>query len=231
MRKNLVTALSIGLSLLATTAHPQTRPVTVIELFTSQGCSSCPPANANLAILARRPDVLALSFGVNYWDYLGWRDTFASQTYTNRQRDYARGLGRTNVYTPQMVINGAVDTVGGNITDLNRMLGALPTLGQTTNISATATSLNLSASRPLARPAIVWLVRYDPRIVQVPIQRGENRGKTLPHINVVRELTRLGSYNGQATSIRLTPQTDRALRSAIMVQAAEGGRIIAAAKL
>jgi hypothetical protein len=224
------TALSFGIALLAGTAQPQTRPITVIELFTSQGCSSCPPANANLAILARRPDVLAPSFGVNYWDYLGWRDTFASQTYTNRQRDYARGLGRTNVYTPQMVINGRVDTVGGNLTDLNRMLGSLPTLGQAITIATTSTTVNLSASTPLRRPASIWLVRYDPRTVQVPIQRGENRGKTLPHVNVVQELTRLGDYNGRATAMRLTGQNNSALRSAILVQAADSGPIMAAAK-
>lgn len=231
MRILFATALSLCAAMLASSAQPQTRPVTVIELFTSQGCSSCPPANANLAILARRPDILALSFGVNYWDYLGWRDTFASPAYTNRQREYARGLGRTNVYTPQMVINGAVDTVGGNMTDLGRMLGSLPTLGQAITISTTPTGINLGASTPLARPATVWLVRYDPSIVQVPIQRGENRGKTLPHVNVVRALAKLGDYHGRATSIRLTLPNDRALRSAILVQAGEGGPIIAAAKL
>src|SRR5947207_14307653 len=93
-------------------AAPQP-PLTVVELFQSQGCSSCPPANANVMALSRRPDVLALSFQVTYWDSLGWKDTFGSPRYTARQWDYARALGHHNVWTPQVVINGPVD--GGRV--------------------------------------------------------------------------------------------------------------------
>jgi hypothetical protein len=231
MNKRIFSGLILAFSLLAHDAHAQTRPVTVIELFTSQGCSSCPPANANLTQLARRPEVLALSFGVNYWDYLGWRDTFASQAFTERQRDYARGLGRTNVYTPQMVINGRIDTVGARMGEITRLAASLPPLTNGPTIALNAGNLSLGAQAGLARPASIWLVRYDPRVVQVPVQRGENSGKTLPHVNVVREMVRLSSYDGRAMSVRLPATSSLGLSSAIIVQAGVGGQIIAAAKL
>jgi hypothetical protein len=206
-------------------------PLTVVELFTSQGCSSCPPANANLAVLARRSDVLALSYGVNYWDYLGWRDTFASQAFTDRQRDYARGLALRNVYTPQMVVNGRVDSVGNRMGELNGVLQRAPRIGTGPSISASASGVSLSATASPVSPATIWLVRYDPRVVQVPIRRGENGGKTLPHVNVVREFSQLGSYSGRAMTVRLTPATDPALKTAILVQSGVGGPLLAAAKL
>jgi hypothetical protein len=208
-----------------------TKPLTVVELFTSQGCSSCPPANANLAVLAQRNDVLALSFGVNYWDYLGWRDTFASQAFTDRQRDYARGLALRNVYTPQMVVNGRVDSVGNSMGQLNGLLQHAPRIGGGPSIIASASGISLGASASPVSSATIWLVRYDPRVVQVPIRRGENGGKTLPHVNVVREFTQLGQYNGRAITVRLTPASDPVLKTAILVQSGVGGPLLAAAKL
>jgi hypothetical protein len=206
-------------------------PLTVVELFTSQGCSSCPPANANLSVLANRSDVLALSYGVNYWDYLGWRDTFASQAFTDRQRDYAHGLALRNVYTPQMAINGRVDSVGNRMGELNGVLQRAPRIGTGPSIVATALGVTLSATSSLVSPATIWLVRYDPQVVQVPIRRGENGGKTLPHTNVVREFSQLGHYTGRAVAVRLPPATDPTLRTAILVQSGVGGPLIAAAKL
>src|SRR6185437_7432351 len=99
----------------------QAQPV-VVELFTSQGCSSCPPANASLAAISNRPDVLALSFGVTYWDYLGWKDTFAKPEFTQRQVSYERGLGHDGPFTPQIVVNGSSDTVGNRIGDIQRLV-------------------------------------------------------------------------------------------------------------
>ncbi len=99
-----------------------TGEVTVVELFTSQGCSSCPPANANLRALAPRPDVLALSWGVTYWDQLGWKDTFASDAYTRRQRDYQRGLGTDNVWTPQIVVDGRRHVVGQRMAQIEGLI-------------------------------------------------------------------------------------------------------------
>jgi hypothetical protein len=202
----------------------------VVELFTSQGCSSCPPANANLASLANRRDVLALSFGVDYWDYLGWKDTFASPDYTQRQRDYARGMALRNVYTPQMVVNGSRDLVGNRMTDVERALSLAAPLTAGPSLSVSSGRVTLGTRPALARAATVWHVAYDPAAVQVPIRRGENGGKTLPHVNVVRRLSKLGEFNGQPITLSLPTATNPALRSAILVQSGVGGPILSAIK-
>jgi hypothetical protein len=206
-------------------------PLKVVELFTSQGCSSCPPANANLTRLADRPDILALSFGVDYWDYLGWADSFANSTYTQRQRDYARQLRLRAVYTPQMVINGRVDLVGNNLGDIERQLGRVRPLDNGPKLELRGRSLLIGETNTPLSGASVFLVTYDPRIMHVSIARGENGGKTLPHINVVRGLVRLGAYNGRSIELPLPTQSNNGLRSAIILQASTGGPILAALKL
>jgi len=210
-------------------AAAEAAPLTVVELFTSQGCSSCPPANANIARLADRPDVLALSFGVTYWDDLGWRDTFASRANTQRQWDYAHGLGHLNVFTPQVVVNGRADVVGTTMAEIDRARSRAAPLGGP-SIALEADRVALGASPAPSRQAVVWLVRYDPRVVQVPVRRGENAGKTLPHRNVVRQLVRLGAYDGRAATYRLPPSADAAWRTAVLVQSGAGGPILAAAR-
>ena len=222
-------ATALGLMAALPSAAQAPKPLTVIELFTSQGCSSCPPANTNLARLADRPDVLALSFGVTYWDQLGWKDTFASKTFTDRQWAYAKGLKHGQVWTPQVVINGRADVVGTTLAEIDAAARKAPIGAGGPQLSVSSGVLTISAA---ARPAKadVWLVRYDPAIVQVPIKRGENTGKTLPHRNVVRELTRLGAYAGPAQTYRLPPPGPANLRTAILVQAGPGGPILAAAR-
>ncbi|MEO8114977.1 MAG: DUF1223 domain-containing protein, partial [Phenylobacterium sp.] len=145
---------------------------TVIELFQSQGCSSCPPANANLNAIADRPDVIALSFAVTYWDNLGWKDTFARDAYTARQWDYARGLHHGNVFTPQMVVNGARDLVGVNA---GEVAAALKSAGSPAGpaIGVGAGGVTVAKGAAPKGGADVWLVRYDPRVQQVAIKRGE----------------------------------------------------------
>ena len=226
MRNTRLLGLALSLTL-ALPAAAQAGPLTVVELFTSQGCSSCPPANANLARLADRPDVLALSFGVTYWDQLGWKDTFASKAYTDRQWAYARGLHHRQVWTPQVVVNGRTDVVGTKPGEIEGAARKVP-MAAGPELSVTGGVLTVGASK--AAKADVWLVRYDPAIVQVPVKRGENTGKTLPHRNVVREMTRLGAYTGQALTYRLPANTHPNLKTAILVQAGPGGAILAAAK-
>ncbi len=223
-----------GLTLLALTAAlPAAAPaagLTVVELFTSQGCSSCPPANANLAALAgSRGDVVPLSFGVTYWDKLGWKDSFASPAFTQRQRDYAAALGRDNYGTPQMVINGRTSLVGNNRGQLDAAIARAGTVGGPA-IAATAGALSIGAGPRPATPADIWLVRYDPRTIAVPIRAGENEGRTLPHRNVVRTLVRLGSWSGNAQRIALPPAV-AGLRSVVLVQAAGLGPILAVARV
>ena len=204
------------------------RPV-VLELFQSQGCSSCPPANANLNAIADRPDVLALSFGVTYWDHLGWKDSFATPAYTDRQRAYARGL-RAQLGTPQMVVEGREDLIGTNARDMAAALRrARPAMDATVTLAAGR--VEIGAGQAPKAGADVWLVRYDPRVRQVAIQRGENNGKTLPHRDVVRELTRLGGWNGAPVRFAAPPAKEAGLRTAVLVQGKNGGPILAAARL
>jgi hypothetical protein len=204
------------------------RPV-VVELFQSQGCSSCPPANANLNAIADRPDVLALSFGVTYWDQLGWKDTFATKPYTDRQRDYAAGLN-AQLGTPQMVIEGRDDLIGVDAREVNAAIArARPATDAP--VSLTAAAVEIGAGKVPRTGADVWLVRYDPRVQQVSIRRGENGGKTLPHRDIVRELTRLGTWTGAPVSFAAPPPSDPALRTAVLVQARGGGPILGAGRL
>ncbi|MET3665053.1 DUF1223 domain-containing protein [Caulobacter sp. 1776] len=212
----------------ATPAVAADRPV-VIELFQSQGCSSCPPANANLNAIAGRPDVLALSFGVTYWDQLGWKDTFATKAYTDRQRAYARALG-VQLGTPEMVIEGRDSVVGMDPRQVDSALRNARPVNET-RIASASGSVQIAAGRTPNRPADVWLVRYDPRVQRVSIQRGENGGKTLPHRDIVRQLTRLGAWNGAAVSFTPPASPDPAYRTAVLVQAPDGGPILAAARL
>ena len=203
----------------------QAQPV-VVELFTSQGCSSCPPANANLATISNRSDVLALSFGVTYWDYLGWKDTFAKPEFTARQVGYERGLGHGGPFTPQIVINGSVDTVGNELGEVQRLVAASELSGPQIAIADDKVSIG---NANVATNADVWLVRYEPRTINVSVARGENEGVTLPHKNVVRSLTRLGGWSGRAEMFQIPPAQD-GLAIAVLVQKPNGGPILAAYK-
>ena len=203
----------------------------VVELFTSQGCSSCPPAEANLATVADRPDVIALSFGVTYWDQLGWKDAFAQAAFTQRQWDYAHALGQGDVYTPEIVVDGRKPGVGAGQGDFAALIGygASTTLPGPT-IALTQAAATIAAGPLPPAPADVWLVRFDPRVIQTPVGRGENAGKTLPQRDVVRQLTHLGAWTGADVSFHLAPPADPAWRTAILIQAPHGGPILAAAK-
>lgn len=209
-------------ALAADAAHP-----TVIELFQSQGCSSCPPANANVMALADRPELLVLSFGVTYWDQLGWKDRFAKPEFTRRQYAYRDGLKHPNVWTPQTVINGRVDVTGVRAGELAQAVKAGDRGAGGPVLSASPGRIDIGAG---TGPADVWLVRYDPRTVQVPIKAGENNGRTLPHRNVVRDLVRLGAWTGAAAGFP-RPAAVSGLAEAVLVQKPGGGPILAALKL
>ena len=200
--------------------------LTVVELFQSQGCSSCPPANANVMALSDRPDLLTLSFGVTYWDQLGWKDTFASPRYTARQWDYAHAFHRSQVFTPQVVVNGRADVVGQDRSELEALIRR-QAAGDGPAIRIGKSDVTVGAG---AGTAQVWLVRFDPRIVRVPIARGENSGVTLPHKNVVKELVKMAGWNGKPVTYSLPAAGDGVLRDAVLVQAGLGGAILAAAR-
>ncbi|MEO6199465.1 MAG: DUF1223 domain-containing protein [Sphingomicrobium sp.] len=206
-------------------AHP-----TVVELYQSQGCSSCPPAIANINQLAGRPDILALTFAVTYWDQLGWKDTFAKPAFTDRQRDYARGAGRGGVATPQTIINGKVVTNGGNRAQLIAAIraGDRGASGPSISVAGGKVSIGKGSAK---EAATIWLVHYDPRALDVPIRAGENGGRTLTHRNVVRSMIRIGKWNGAALTVTAAAPADSQWRSAILVQEGTGGEIVAAARI
>ncbi|QYE35016.1 DUF1223 domain-containing protein [Polymorphobacter sp. PAMC 29334] len=203
-------------------SHP-----TVVELYQSQGCSSCPPAITNLNAVADRPDVLALTFAVTYWDQLGWKDTFASAAQTSRQWDYARGLHHDQVWTPQVIVDGTSDVVGAQHGQIEGALkGVRRRAGPALILAADSVAVG-SGSVPVGG-ADVWLVRYDPRTIAVAIRAGENTGRTIGHRNVVRQLVKLGKWDGAAATLKL-PAAAPGLLTAVLVQTS-GGPILAAVR-
>lgn len=203
------------------------RTLVVVELFQSQGCSSCPPAEANLNAIAGQADILALSFGVTYWDNLGWKDTFATKAFTDRQWSYATHHGRHQVWTPQIYIDAQKDLVGSDRAKLDRAIAAAGTHGPV--VSWQNDRLIVGAGKS-ANTCDVWLVRYDPRTINVTIGAGENGGRTLPHRNVVRELVRLGKWNGSAHVFKLPLASMNGLSTAALIQIENGGAILSASR-
>jgi hypothetical protein len=218
----------VGLAAVSSLSGPVValEPLTVVELFTSQGCSSCPPANANLIEISGRPEILALSFSVTYWDRLGWKDTFGQEKFTDRQRIYEPALGERGPFTPQMVVNGKASIVGNRLGDVEQAIAEVdPVTGP--DISLDGGMVSIGASDPLVSNADVWLVLYDPATVEIPVGRGENTGRTLAHTHVVHALEQLGTWTGKATSFNFgTAPTG--LRTAVLVQGMAGGPIFAA---
>ena len=208
-------------------AHAGAQRPVVVELFTSQGCSSCPPADANLITLMNRPDVLALSFAVTYWDRLGWKDIFGKQEFTERQSVYEPALGQPGPFTPQIVVGGRATTVGNSLSDVEALIGRTEA-GGGPDVELAGDRARIGSGSVPAAGADVWLVRYEPGIINVPVKRGENSGRTLPLGHVVRDLARIGVWTGQEASFAVPPAA-ASLRTAILVQERNGGPILSAA--
>ncbi|HIP78736.1 MAG TPA: DUF1223 domain-containing protein [Kiloniellaceae bacterium] len=211
------------------------RPV-VVELFTSQGCSSCPPADALLDELADQPGLLALSFHVDYWDYIGWKDPFASPRHTQRQRDYARTLGLRYVYTPQIVVDGRRDVVGsrrGAVADAIEAEARRPGRLEVKMVEDGGGKVTLSAGDAPPEGATVYLVMFDDDH-ETDVARGENRGRSIHNANVVREFRKLGRWTGEAMEFPLdfaAAQRDGRGGCAVIVQAGTTGPVLGAAIL
>lgn len=177
----------------------------VVELFTSQGCSSCPPADEELARLAEQDDVLALSYHVDYWNYLGWADTLSSKTNTERQYGYARTFNRNGVYTPQAVINGQNHVNGADAAAISRMLETFSAegAGLTVEVSATANEdeLRIFVGAGVGKADIVAV--YFDEATTVAINRGENTGRTITYRHSVRDMETVGMWNGQEVTLKL----------------------------
>lgn len=206
----------------------------VVELFTSQGCSSCPPAEALLGELSLRPNIVALSFHVDYWDYIGWKDPFATPTTTERQRAYSRALGLRVVYTPQIVVDGTREAVGSERGAVEGAISATAAAGGKTAVRiARDGGGHLRAVIPAGAadaPATVWLALYDFRH-STTVKRGENAGSTLTEHNVVREWRKIGEWTGAATEIPFEVAANGRDGCAVIVQAGGSGRILGAATI
>jgi hypothetical protein len=207
----------------------QSRPA-VVELFTSEGCSSCPPAEALLGQLGRRPDIVALAFHVDYWDGLGWTDRFGLHEALLRQSQYAKSLRLPSVYTPQIVIDGNSDFVG---TDQRHILSALAAArtGVAVRMSVQGSDLVIDVGeQPGAPPSDIILAAILPH-AETSVPRGENAGHTLIEYNIVRALRMLGTWQGQSCrrTVPLSSLPVEATRAALLIQQIGQGLVVGAA--
>lgn len=212
------------------------RPV-VVELYTSQGCSSCPPADALLGQLSTRKDVLAVSLPVTYWDMLGWRDTLASEANTLRQKAYSKQLGRGGIYTPQMIIDGATDVVGSREQTVQAAIAARASDMQIVpvELDGDKQQVHISVGSGAARAghdATIWMFGILPQTT-VKIGEGENGGRTVTYHNVVRGIRAVGTWKGDPVTVTL-PRAEAGPPHngiAVLVQQGGYGRVLGAALL
>ena len=232
----------------ATTAFAQTAakaPKAVLELFTSQGCSSCPPADALVVELAKDPSLIALTLPVTYWDYLGWKDTLGKDSFAKRQKLYAKSRGDGQVYTPQVVISGSSHAVGSEKAEIDKAVNQFAATGFSARLALKEEDGNLQIRiAPTAAAtdevAGIWVLPTTHQAT-VPITRGENQGKTLAYANVVRGMVRVGDWNGKEMTVTAPLTTTQAAEAdgyVVIVQAERPGKhgymmpgpILAAAK-
>lgn len=219
---------------------PAVKPKAVVELFTSQGCSSCPPADALFVELSRDPALITLTMPVTYWNYLGWRDTLAQDAFTKRQKHYAKARGDGQVYTPQAVVNGSAHCVGTDREAIGKLVSEQAKTGFPVTVGLAeqggTLTITLAAAGPdAAKPAGIWVLPIS-RSMTVPIGRGENTGKTITYTNVVRGLTRVGDWKGAGTTLSVPLALTQEAGSdgyVVLVQAdepARGGAVLGAAR-
>lgn len=226
-------ALSLGAALtlgagggLATAASPA-RPV-LVELFTAQGCAACPDANKVVAELADRPGVLALTFPVDYWDYLGWSDTFAQPEFTARQRAYQSRFRLREIYTPEVIVAGSKEAAGSDKEKLHELIedeGRRARRGPQLRITRQGERVSVGSGAVPRGGLEAWLIRYDPMRREVKVDRGENRGRTVVHRNLVREVVRLGTWSGQPRVYKAPAPKSDDLVSIVVLQEPRGGRV------
>ncbi|MFT6912775.1 MAG: hypothetical protein ACJAQW_001380 [Paracoccaceae bacterium] len=206
----------------------------VVELYTSQGCSSCPPADALLKRLALRDDVIALALHVDYWDYIGWKDNFAQPAFTKRQKAYARVAGARSIYTPQIIIGGVAHVVGARPMDVADFVMEQKSQARSVDLKASRAGeqISIRASKVAGTgqgDMIVQLVRYIPNAM-VEIKTGENAGKTLEYVNVVTQLSVVGTWTGRR-DLALDVPVQGNDPAVIIVQKADHSSILAAIKV
>jgi hypothetical protein len=217
---------------LSKAAVARERAPVVIELFTAQGCSACPKANLLLDSYADRSHVVALTFPVDYWDYLGWRDTFAQAAFTERQRAYADRLKLRSLTTPEFVVDGDREASGPDSAKIDSLIANSvgdQAPGPRIRLLRHGSRIEVGAGARPRHGADVWLIRYDPARQEVKVKAGDNSGKLVSTRNTVEQLERLGAWAGRPRSYVLPKAPAPGLKSIILVQGAKGGRILAAA--
>jgi hypothetical protein len=221
-----------SLVLLALPAAAAAKPPVVVELYTAQGCAKCSDANAYAAKLADRPDVLVLTFPVDYWDYLGWSDTFAKPEYADRQKAYVAKLSLREPYTPQVIVDGRAQAPGLQPDRVDKLVrDAIRAPADPPQIHFyNLRRVDVGSGHAPKGGADVWLVRFDPRDQEVAIKSGDNRGKTVVQKNVVREMTKVGVWRGRAAAFRLPAPSEDGLETVVIVQGARGGRVLGVAR-
>ena len=227
--RQFLTALAVT-GILSTNPAAAESPV-VVELFTSQGCSSCPPADAFLHDLAKRDDVIALALHVDYWDYIGWKDIFAKPEYTARQHAYAQAANATTVYTPQMVINGKDHVVGSRPMQVMDIVQAHRANGSPVDVSLTRNgdTVQINARGNAPGDYVVQLVRYTPQQA-VAIRRGENAGRDLNYAHIVNAWDVIADWNG-AAPLRMSASVTGGDPVVVIIQETRNGPIVGAAEL
>ena len=228
--------IALGLVAAAFAALPAAAQPVVVELYTSQGCASCPPADAFLSELAEREDVIALSLHVDYWDYLGWRDIHARKEFTKRQIAYRDAAGERTVYTPQMVIDGVARVVGSRRDEVSEAIRKARAAPPGAEIDLRAVGGMKVAAEITPRgdgadgPCLIWLVSYETP-PPVEITRGENAGKTIVYSNVVRSWMRMGAWDGVRPVRFEAPIPEGVDGLAVILQDGKVGPIVGAAKI
>jgi hypothetical protein len=223
---------AVALALFVACAPARAGTPVVVELFTSQGCGASPPADAYLAGLAEQPGVIALAFHVDYWDYLGWQDTFANPAFSKRQRNYAKAFGERMVYTPQMVVGGRIGLVGSHIDEIEAAIAevrALPSAA-TVRIERQGDGLRIAVEPgegEAAEATVSYLLLAHPQTVE--ISRGENRDQRIVYRNMVRGWMMLGRWHGGTAEWPVAmPQDAQAI--VVLVQAEQSRAILGAAR-
>ncbi len=227
-------SLLFCLGLLSITPLPalaEDQPV-VVELFTSQGCNSCPPADALFERLAQNDDVIALSLHVDYWDYIGWADSFAKPEFTERQKNYARAAGARSIYTPQFIIGGRDQVVGAEpmplVESIHRQDRSAVTVTLDVERDGGMIEVDATAQQSFAEPLIVQVVRFMPH-AEVAIERGENAGKRVTYANIVTDWDVVSEWNTQSP-LDLEVAVDGDEPAVVIVQEPGPGAIVAAAR-
>jgi hypothetical protein len=236
MRRGALVLAIMGLAAFAGAAHARPArarpPVSLkspvlVELYTAQGCGSCGAASAHVSSLAADKGVIPLTFAVDYWDYLGWKDTFAKPEFADRQRDYDKRFGVAEVFTPQVVVDGRDQTAAVKPENVDKLVReARRASADPPQMGWRGDRVAVGSGRAPAGGAEIWLIRYDPREQDVEVKDGDNRGHTVIERNVVAQLTRLGAWRGRPMLLRLPPSPQDGLKTLVLVQAQDGGRIV-----